>query len=331
MEGHEIVRQRLMTVAVLGKDLLRQYILQAVLAVFALVLPHLIPSFWVFTVTEIFILGLYSVSFNLLLGYGGMLSFGHAAYFGIGAYVVALLMKKAGVPMPLAFLVAPFVSAMVAGLFGFFCVRLKGIYFAMLTFAFQMMTYTVIFKWYSFTGGDDGISGVFAPALIGSPIRYYYFAFIITVLGLALLYLIVNSPFGWAIKATRDSPLRTQYVGINITVQRLLTFVLAGFFAGLAGALFAYSKGSVFPDWLYWTASAIPIFMAVLGGIQAFLGPVIGAAVYILLETIITGYTEYWPLIMGIILLFIVMLLPNGLISLVERLPQQWRLIIGQR
>jgi len=316
-----IVRQSLRPGVALGKGLLQQYPFLTVLGISVLILPHFISSFWVITATEVFIFGLYAVSFNLLLGYGGMLSFGHAAYFGIGAYTTALLMKKAGFPMPLAFLAAPFVSATAAGLLGFFCVRLRGVYFAMLTFAFQMLIYTVIFKWYSFTGGDDGVSGVFPPAFIGSPINYYYFAIIMVILGLILLYMIVNSPFGYAMKAIRESLLRSKYVGINVTLYCWLTFVLAGFFAGLAGALYAFSKSSVFPDWLYWTASAIPIFMAVFGGIQVFWGPVVGAAGYVLLETIITGFTQYWPMIMGIILLFLVILIPNGLVSLVERRP----------
>jgi len=292
------------------------------LGILILLLPHLISPFWVHTVTNVFIFGLYAVSINLLLGYGGMLSFGHAAYFGVGGYAAALLMKKAGVPMPLAFLGGPVTAALFAAVFGFFCVRLKGIYFAMLTFAFQMLLHSVIFKWYRFTGGDDGIPGVFPPALIGSPVKFYYFAVMIIAVGLALIRMIVNSSFGYAIRAIRENPLRSQYVGIDVTLYRRANFVLAGFFAGLAGALYAYSQNSVFPDWLYWSASAIPIFMTVFGGIDVFLGPFVGAAAYVLLETAITGFTRYWPMIMGVILLFLVILLPNGLVSLALRRPR---------
>jgi branched-chain amino acid transport system permease protein len=320
-----MIKQWAMRVISLRKDRVGKYLPQIILGVLILLLPHLISSFWVLTVTEVFIFGLYATSFNLLLGYGGMLSFGHAAYFGIGAYTAALLMKAGGLPMPLAFLLAPFASMIAAGVFGFFCVRLKGIYFAMLTFSFQMLIYTVIFKWYSFTGGDDGISGIFASAFIGGPIKFYYFAIIFVALGLLGLHAIVSSPFGYALKAVRESPLRGMYVGINVTLYRWVAFGLAGFFAGLAGALYAFSKESVFPDWLYWTASAIPIFMSVLGGLQAFLGPVVGAIVYVLMETIITGYTEYWPMIMGIILLSLAVLLPKGLLSLIERWPRARR------
>ena len=301
------------------------------LGILAMGLPCIMSPFWIHTMTNVFIFALYAVSFNMLLGYGGMLSFGHAAYFGIGAYAVALLMKKAGVPMPLAFLAGPVVAALFAAIFGFFCVRLRGIYFAMLTFAFQMLIHSVIFKWYKFTGGDDGIPGVFPPAMIGSPSRFYYFSLIMVVIGLLWVYTIVNSSFGYATKAIRENPMRSQYVGMNVTSFRWYNFILAGFFAGWAGSLYAYSQNSVFPDWLYWSASAIPIFMAVFGGIHVFLGPAVGAIAYVLLETIITGLTRYWPMIMGVILIFLVMLLPNGLVSLLDQLRKSGRRSVVSR
>lgn len=278
--------------------------------------PYAVSKFWVFVAVEVFVFALYALSLNLLLGYGGMLSFGHPAFFGIGAYGVALLMKKAGVAMPVAFALAPVVAAMAAGLIGYFCVRLTGIYFAMLTFAFQMLAYTVVFKSYAFTGGDDGITGLRAAGLLADPRAYYYFTAVLVAIAMFLLYRIVNSPFGYALRALRANPTRTQCVGVNVLFHRWLAFVLSGFFAGVAGALFALANGSVFPGWLNWTASAVPIIMTVLGGIHTFIGPVVGAAVYILLETIITGYTEYWPIIMGVIILMLVIALPNGLTSL---------------
>lgn len=278
--------------------------------------PYVVSEFWLFMAVEIFAFALYALSLNLLLGYGGMLSFGHPAFFGIGAYGMALLMKKAGVSMPVAFAMAPVVAAVAAGLIGYFCVRRTGIYFAMLTFAFQMLTYTVVLKSRGLTGGDDGITDLRAPGVLGHPRGYYYFAAVLVSVAIFLIYRIVNSPFGYAARALRTNPTRTDYLGINVLFHRWLLFVLGGFFAGIAGALFALATGSVFPGWLNWTASAAPIVMTVLGGIRTFIGPVVGALVYVSLETIVTGYTEYWPIIMGAIILILVIALPNGLTSL---------------
>lgn len=286
------------------------------LAVVGLALPWLISPFWVFVAVEMLVFGLYALSFNLLLGYGGMLAFGHAAFFGLGAYAVALLMKKAGVAMPLALAAAPLVAALAACVIAYFCVRLTGIYFGMLTFTFQMLIYTVAFKSYAFTGGDDGISGLRAPGVLGDPRGYYYFTVVVVALAVAGVHRLVHSPFGVTLRAIRANAVRTQYVGVNVTLHRWLTFVVAAGFAGLAGGLFALASGSVFPGWLAWTASAVPIIMAILGGLHTFGGPMVGAVVYVLLETVITGYTEYWAIVMGTIIVTLVVALPTGLTSL---------------
>jgi branched-chain amino acid transport system permease protein len=285
-----------------------------------LALPFGLTDFWVFISVEVLAFALYAVSFNVLLGYGGMLSFGHAAFFGVGGYTAALIVKQSGLPPALAVACLPLaamaVSAAAALVIGFFAVRRTGIYFAMLTFAFQMLLYTIALKATPLTGGDDGLTGFKPPGLLAQPIAYYYFTLTITGASLYVLHCVVISPFGYTLRALRANALRVQYLGIDVGAHRLAAFVVSGAFAGLAGAIFALSNGNVFPAWLDWTASATPVVMAVLGGTTSFLGPALGAAVYVVLEVLISGRTEYWPLAMGIIIVILVLLMPEGLVGL---------------
>jgi branched-chain amino acid transport system permease protein len=288
-----------------------------------LALPLALTDFWIFIAVEVLAFALYAVSFNVLLGYGGMLSFGHAAFFGVGGYAAAILMKKAGLPSGVAFAALPLVAmaaaALVAAAVGYFSVRRAGIYFAMLTFAFQMLLYTVALKATGLTGGDDGMTGLKPPGLLAKPLAYYYFALALVGPALYVLYRLVSSPFGYALRAVRANPRRLQYSGVDIRAHQLAAFIVTGAFAGLAGGIFALSSGNVFPGWLNWTASATPIVMAVLGGVHTFLGPALGAAVYVVLEVLISGRTEYWPLAMGVIILVLVLLMPEGLTGLAKR------------
>jgi branched-chain amino acid transport system permease protein len=210
------------------------------------------------------------------------------------------------------------VSAAVAAIVGFFSVRRSGIYFAMLTFAFQMLLYTVAMKATGLTGGDDGITGLKPPGAFARPLVYYYFALAVIAPALYVLFRLVNSPFGYTLRALRSNARRVQCIGVDVRTHQLVTFVLSSAFAGLAGAVFALSSGNVFPGWLNWTASATPIVMAVLGGVHTFLGPALGAAVYVVLEVLISGRTEYWPLAMGVIILALVVLMPDGLMGWVQ-------------
>ena len=282
-----------------------------------LALPLVLSQFWTFIAIEVLAFALYAVSFNVLLGYGGMLSFGHAAFFGVGGYAAAILLKKAGLPAGLAFALVPFaallVSAFTALVIGLLSVQRSGIYFAMLTFAFQMLLYTIALKASGITGGDDGMTGLKPPGLLAQPFYYYYYALAFVAASLYVLYRLVSSPFGYTLRALRANPRRVQYIGVNVRAHQLAAFVVSGAFAGLAGALFALSSGNVFPGWLNWTASATPIVMAVLGGVNTFLGPALGAAVYVVLEVLISGRTEYWPLAMGIIIVALVVAMPEGL------------------
>jgi branched-chain amino acid transport system permease protein len=288
-----------------------------------LALPFALSEFWTFIAIEVLAFALYAVSFNVLLGYGGMLSFGHAAFFGAGGYAAALLMKKAGLSAALAFALVPFAAlaaaAALAALIGFFSVRRSGIYFAMLTFAFQMLLYTIALKATGITGGDDGLTGLKPPGALARAFYYYYFALALVATALYVLYRLVSSPFGITLRALRANPRRVQYVGVNVRAHQLAAFVASGAFAGLAGALFALSSGNVFPGWLNWTASATPIVMAVLGGVHRFLGPALGAAVFVVLEVLISGRTEYWPLAMGAIIVALVLAMPEGLTGFTRR------------
>ena len=285
--------------------------------------PLALSDFWIFIAVEVLAFSLYAVSFNVLLGYGGMLSFGHAAFFGVGAYAAALLVSRAGLSPMAAFALMP-VAAMAAAaaaavVIGYFSVRRSGIYFGMLTFAFQMLLYTVALKAGAITGGDDGITGLKPPGPFARPTVYYYFTLAVVVPALYVLFRLVRSPFGITLRALRSNTRRVQYVGVSVRSHQLAAFVISGAFAGLAGALFALSSGNVFPGWLNWTASATPIVMAVLGGVSTFLGPALGAAVYVVLEVLISGRTEYWPLAMGVIILALVLLMPAGLTGLVRK------------
>jgi branched-chain amino acid transport system permease protein len=289
--------------------------------------PLVLPAFFLQLLTEIAIVGLFATAFNLLMGFGGMVSFGHAAYFALGAYTAALLVKRAGVPMLLALPVAPVVAAAGALLFGFFIVRLTHTYFAMLSLAFAQIVFTVIFKWRSLTGGDDGLIDVWPPALLKSPVAYYYFTVTVVAVCIALLHGIIDSPFGYALKAVRENPRRARFIGINVRRHQLFAFVLSGFFSGVAGGLFAFYNGSVFPDFAYFTKSFEPLVVALLGGVQSFFGPLAGALGFKLLEWIISRqWPIYWPLFLGGIVVIEFVVLPQGFVGLLGRHPWRARL-----
>ena len=290
------------------------------------VAPLALPPFFLQLLTEIAIVGLFATAFNLLMGFGGMVSFGHAAYFALGAYAPALLVKRAGVPVLLALPAAPVVAAAGALLFGYFIVRLSHTYFAMLSLAFGQIVFTVIFKWKALTGGDDGLLDVWPPALLKSAAAYYYFT--LTVVGLSVLALraIVDSPFGYALRSVRENPRRARFIGIDVRRHQLVAFVISGAFSGLAGGLFAFYNGSVFPDFAYFTKSFEPLVVALLGGVQSFFGPLAGALGFKILEWLVSRqWPVYWPLFLGTIVILVIVLLPKGFVGLVEGRPWQTR------
>ena len=291
-----------------------------------LLLPLLPGEFPVIVGVEILILGLFAMSFNLIYGYMGQISFGHAAYFGLGAYGTALLFRafQGGTgeigyfDFFLSLLVAIPVSAVGALIVGFFCVRLTGVYFAIFSLAFGELIFYVVFSWYNFTGGDNGIQGLLPPPFFQNTVNYYYFTLTIVAVAIALLWRITRSPFGYTLRMLRDNQQRASFLGINVRLCMLMNFVLAGTFAGVAGALWGPFQRSVSPVLLGWVESGLPVFMTLIGGAGFFAGPIVGSVVYTILSSYVTMFTVYWPLTIGIIILIIVLFVPGGLLFLVD-------------
>lgn len=284
--------------------------------------PHIAPYFYLFLATEILILGLFAASFNLVFGYTGMLSFGHAAFFGLGAYTTAMLLLHFGLPLVVCLILSAVAGAILALIFGLFSVRLNEIYFAMLTLAFGMLTYSVTHQWRSVTGGSDGISGFRArdfglglDLTLGNPSAYYYVVLAIVVLATILLYIISHSSFGLILRAIRLNAERVSFCGLNIRNYRLASFAISGAFAGLAGGLMAPFLRIASPELMHWSMSAEPVLMTILGGVGYFFGPYLGAAIFVLLESWITSYTQYWMMYLGIILAFMVLFFRRGVLG----------------
>ncbi len=278
-------------------------------------LPLSESRFYIFLGTDILIMGLFAISLNLLLGYTGLVSFGQAAYFGIGAYTCALLMKKASVAFPIAFAAAAVAGAVGALIIGFFCIRLTKIYFSMLTLAFSQIVWAIVFKWNSLTGGDTGLIGINFPEHLDSSTRFYYFTLGVVVFSLFIIRKMVDSPFGRILTTIRENPERTEFIGIDVKLFQLLAFMISGVFAAISGALFGIFNHSLFPDLLYWPMSAEVLIMAILGGMYCFFGPLVGATVILYLRMLVTSYTQYWPLIMGTILALLLFFFPGGILG----------------
>ncbi len=269
--------------------------------------------------TEILIAVLFAASLHFMMGPGGMDSFGHAAYFGLGAYGAAILLLKAQLPMELALFAGPFVSLLAAALFGWFCVRLSGVYLAMLTLAFAQLAWALAYQWEGFTGGSNGLIGLWPAPWLSEPAAYYLLTLSLCVLGLYIIRRIVFAPFGVALRATRDAPLRAEALGMHVGRVQWLTFIIAGTLGGLAGALFAFSKGSISPEVLSIQRSVDGLVMVLLGGVQSLLGPVLGASVFTWLHDSVARATEYWHALLGAIILALVMVAPHGIAGLIRR------------
>jgi branched-chain amino acid transport system permease protein len=282
----------------------------------ALVLLALVPlysdRYTLVLLTDILVFALFAVSLQFIMGPAGMHSFGHAAYFGLGAYAAALLFKHA-VPMEAALLLAPLGAGLGALVFGWFCVRLSGVYLAMLTLAFAQIAWSVVYQWDAFTGGSNGLVGIWPAAWLASKTAFYYVALVLCAGGVLTLWRIVFSPFGFALRAGRDSPLRADAIGIDLRQRQWLGFALAGGFAGLAGAVHAFSKGSISPDSLSIPRSVDGLVMVLMGGIQTLTGAVAGAAAFTWLQDTIARQTEFWRALLGGIILFLVLAFPQGI------------------
>lgn len=288
-------------------------------------LPHFLSTYYLGLVVEMLIFALFAMSLDLLVGYTGMASLGHAAYFGAAAYATGLLALKLGWSVWLALPAGLVVAALVAALFGLLALRTRGSYFLMITLALSQVVWGIAFGWRTLTGGDDGLPNVprpeFTPhwSLTGDT-AFYYFVLVVVCIGAFLLLRIVSSPFGYALRGIRESETRMLALGYNVRRYRLAVFVLAATFAGLAGCLYVYYNRFASPDYLQVVRSAEVLLMVILGGAGTLIGPAIGAALIVLLENVISGYTERWLLVLGVIYILVALFAPRGITGFVREL-----------
>ena len=296
-----------------------------------IVLPFVVPPYQTVLLTYGLVFAIAALGFNLLLGYTGLLSFGHSAYFGMGAYAVAFTVKYLKLESMEAFLLSGILaSGAVAALFGLLCVRYTKIFFGILTMALSQVLWSLAFKFFWVTGGSDGLR-VPTPTLLGGLVRagsdkfeflshrYYFYVLAIFVACTALMWVIVHSPFGKALQAIRDNEIRAEFVGVQVWHYRWVAFLISGIFTGLAGALWVPLNGLTTPDILHWTFSGKMVFFTVLGGFQTFFGPIVGAIIFNYLETYAVGHTVYWQMVLGIVLVVLVLALPAGIVGTVRR------------
>ncbi len=284
-----------------------------IIFVFMLLLPLWAHKMWLHMAIQVLIVALFAMSLNMILGRAGLPSFGHAAFYAVGGYTMALFVIKLKAPMILGLAAAPVAAALLAVVIGYFSVRLSGIHFAILTMGFSQIVWAIAHKWYGVTGGDDGLTGIPIPAVIQGAKSFYYLVLIILCLCLFLIRIIQNSAFGQTIVATRENRDRVTFSGLKVWHYQLLNFVIAGFFAGIAGSLLAILNRAVFPEFGYWTTSASVVLMCILGGVGVFIGPLVGAAIITLLEHYISLYTYYWQFVLGLLIILFVLFMPGGI------------------
>ncbi len=297
-------------------------LLLGLLILFLLLLPAFVGKYLLYMAIQILILSVFALGFNLLLGYTGLLSFGQAGFFAMGAYTSAKVLLL--VPSLLVGMMAGLLAGGIAALIlGYLCVRHTRIYFSMLTLCFGMMIYSIAWKWREVTGGDDGLIGIprapfEIPGLLRIPMdsmgSYYYFVLIVSLIAIFILYRIVNSPFGLTLKGIRDSENRVSFAGISIRSYRLLSFTLAGLYAGLAGSFLPPLENTVTPPLAHWTHSAEPVMVTLLGGIHTFSGPIVGSILFYLIKDVIVRYTQYWLIWFGSIVVFLVLVFRGGIV-----------------
>ncbi len=282
------------------------------LLIFILLLPAFASKFQLVLLIEIALFSLTSMSLYFIMSPGGMVSFGHAAYFGGGAYMAALLVHYLNTPMELTLCLAPLLTGLLALIIGWFCVRLSGVYFAMLTMAFAQICWSIVFQWSEFTGGDDGILSIWPAEWASGKVAFYYLTMVVCIGGIMLLRHFIFTPFGYTLRACRDSPLRVDSIGINLQRHQWFTFAISGVFAGLAGGLYVFSKGSIFPDEMAIPRSFDFLFMVLLGGVDSLFGPIAGSAAFTWLHDAISRI-NLWQLILGIIFIGLVLMFPKGI------------------
>jgi branched-chain amino acid transport system permease protein len=282
-------------------------------------LPLASGEYTLVLLTDIFVFALFAVSLHFMMGPGGLVSFGHAAYFGLGAYGAALLVLRWHAPMEAALLLGPLLALAGALVFGWFCVRLSGVYLAMLTLAFAQIAWSVAFQWDSVTGGSNGLIGVWPAAWLASKSAYYYLALAICAIGIGLLWRALDAPFGYTLRAARDSPLRADAIGIDVRRTQWIAFAVAGTLAGVAGAVYAFSKGSISPETLSVPRSVDALVMVLLGGVQTLTGPAWGAALFTWLQDSLSRDFSYWRAAIGAVILVLVLAFPRGIAGYLKR------------
>jgi branched-chain amino acid transport system permease protein len=310
------------------RSLLRLAAAMAPILILLILVPTFVETYQIQLVTYGLIAAIAALGFNLLLGYTGLLSFGHSAYFGIGAYTVAFVVQRLG-PHTMEFyiLIGILVVAIVSALFGYVCVRHTRIFFGILTLAISQVVYSLALKLYWVTGGSDGLR-VPRPALLLGLLNfsgprgfqqfitsYYYYVLAIFVVCVVLMWVIVHSPFGKALQAIRDNEVRARFLGLRIRRFRWISFLISGTFTGLAGILWVPLNGLTTPDVLYWTFSGEIVFSALVGGFRNFTGPIVGGIVFTYLKTYAVATTEYWQLLLGVVLVTLVLVLPTGIVG----------------
>lgn len=283
---------------------------------FALVPVLMTSTYQLNVANNILIWSLFAISFNMLWGVTGMLSFGQALYYGIGGYAVGLTVHYLGSQWYAAALAAGLLfTLLLSFLLGLLVIRVGGVYYTMLTLAFGQLAWQIMFKMYDFTGGDDGLQGILLPGLLGNKVFYYYFVLVLVLLSIWFLKRMAYSPFGLILRGVRQNPDRVRFLGRRVRRNQLRIYMVASMFATLAGALMAGVDGSVHTDMFFWTTSGEVILMSVLGGISQFFGPMVGAVMIILIEDIVGAHTEYWSLLIGSIIMFMVIGFPKGLVG----------------
>ena len=298
----------------------------AVLALLALV--PLAAGVWPYLpvlLVDVLVAALFASSLHFIMGPAGLHSFGHAAYFGLGAYAAALLVRSAGVPMELVLLLAPLAAGLGALLYGWLCVRLSGVYLTMLTLAFAQITWALCYQWDAVTGGSNGLTGVWPAAWLAHPLAYYGLTLAVVVAAVLLLRRMLLAPFGLALRAARDSALRADALGVDVRRLQWAAFGVAGVMAGMAGALYVFSKGSISPEGLSVGKSVDGLVMVLLGGVQTLSGPLVGAAVFTWLHDTVARNTDYWRAVLGATMLVLVLLFPQGLAGFGQQLAQRWQ------
>jgi branched-chain amino acid transport system permease protein len=313
-----------------GTSIWRTTTISAIILVILAILPQLVDPYQTVLLTYGLIMAIAALGFNLLLGYTGLLSFGHSAYFGTGAYTVAFIARDFGAHSMELYIVGGMLGTLIiAAIFGFVCVRHTRIFFGILTLALSQVLWSLAFKFFWVTGGTDGIRVASANlTLVGGLVdfkgagsfqrfiyAYYYYVLVLFAISTVILWVITHSPFGKALQAIRDNETRAQFVGISVRRYRWIAFMISGTFTGLAGILWVPLNGLTTPDILYWPFSGEIVFMTVLGGFRSFTGPIVGAIAFNYLKTYAIASTEYWQLLLGAVLVILVMALPTGIVG----------------